>query len=223
MTRNELMAHVMTQALKAKKMSLEGLKKKVPTGFWKKVSEIYPKDLGYPTHNTALSNYFGSNRDPIMSILESANKPEPTQEPEPEQIKALSDSHSEPALQDSLKPTQAPLQALPFSTDDLYGLIDKAIQKRLQELKTLRLNELGIVPNECPEFELVPEPETVKGSIGRKLTRKFVKTTVTVDQILWSLFEQQAKKLKIDKSRLLDSILWIHYGKPRLSYGNEKD
>lgn len=156
-----------------------------------------------------------------MLILESSYKPESVNKPYSEQSNSLSDSHSEPALQDSLKPTQKPIQASSYSKEEIYQLIDKVVQERLHELKTLRLNELGIDRNESPEFELVPEPETVKGSIGRKLNRKFVKTTVTVDQILWSLFEQQAKTLKIDKSRLLDSILWIHFDKPRLTYGNE--
>lgn len=221
MTRNEHMVMVIMQVLKSEKLSLESLKEKVPKGFWNKVSEIYPKDLGYPTEKSVLSNYFGKNKERIMLILESVNKPESTHNPDPEQPIPLSDSHSEPALQDSLKPTQKPIQASSYSKEEIYQLIDKVVQERLHELKTLRLNELGIDRNESPEFELVPEPETVKGSIGRKLNRKFVKTTVTVDQILWSLFEQQAKTLKIDKSRLLDSILWIHFDKPRLTYGNE--
>ena len=222
MTRNETMANAMIQVLKSEGLSLECLQEKAPKGFWNKVSELYPTGQGYPTEKSALSNYFGKNKTPIMNILRSANREVSAFEPNKEQTELLSDAHSEPELQDSLKPTEKPIQASSYPTHEIHQLIEKVVQKRLQELKSGILNELRTdVPNERPYFDLVPEPETVKGSIGRKLTRQFVKTTLTIDKNLWLLFEQQAKSLKIDKSRLLDSILWLHFDKPTLTYGNE--
>lgn len=220
MTRNEQMVQAISQVLESENLSLECLNEKAPKGFWNKVSAIYPSGLGYPTEKSALSNYFGKNKKRIMLMLESDLFNTSTHEPYVEQTSLLSGSHSEPALQDSVKPTEKPIQASSCATHEIHQLIEKVVQKRLQELKSGILHELrSDVPNERLDFELVPEPVTIKGSIGRKLDRKFVKTTVTVDKILWSLFEQQAKSLRIEKSRLLDSILWLHYGKPGLTYG----
>jgi hypothetical protein len=65
-------------------------------------------------------------------------------------------------------------------------------------------------------IELTPEP-----SPGRK--RKYVRSTITVDEKLWDLVQQECKRLQILPPRLIDSLLWLHFGKPTLSYQEEKE
>jgi hypothetical protein len=58
----------------------------------------------------------------------------------------------------------------------------------------------------------------LKGAIGRKQDRDFHKVTVTVDKELWKLFQREQKRLGASASRTMDTILWRHFGKPRLSF-----
>jgi hypothetical protein len=64
-------------------------------------------------------------------------------------------------------------------------------------------------------IELTPEP-----SPGRK--RKYVRSTITVDEKLWELVQEECKRLKILPPRLIDSLLWLHFNKPALSYQDEE-
>ena len=60
-------------------------------------------------------------------------------------------------------------------------------------------------------FELTPEPSGDK-------KRSYYRATVTVDTELWKRVQEECSKLRILPPRLLDSILWLHFNKPPLSF-----
>jgi hypothetical protein len=61
-----------------------------------------------------------------------------------------------------------------------------------------------------------PEPERVPGT--RRENREWERVSATVDSNLMKLFNLERKKRRMSTSRLLETILWLHYGKPKLSY-----
>jgi hypothetical protein len=72
--------------------------------------------------------------------------------------------------------------------------------------------------------EFPPEPDTVRGGApGRRGNRRYRKASFTIDDELWKLFEAERDKLKLSNSRMMDTILWRYFGKPRLSYESESD
>lgn len=67
--------------------------------------------------------------------------------------------------------------------------------------------------------DLPPEPP--REGKGKRRTRRYGRITVTVDESLLRLFEEEQRTRSLSASRLLDSILWTRYGKPSLSYQGE--
>jgi hypothetical protein len=65
-------------------------------------------------------------------------------------------------------------------------------------------------------LEEPPEPERVPGT--RRENRDWERISATIDRNLIKFFNREKKKRRISTSRLLETILWLHYGKPRLSY-----
>lgn len=64
-------------------------------------------------------------------------------------------------------------------------------------------------------LELTPEP--VRGK-----RRSYTRTTITVDDKLWELVQEECRKLHILPPRLLDSLLWHYFQRPTLSYQDEE-
>ena len=60
-------------------------------------------------------------------------------------------------------------------------------------------------------FELTPEP-------ARGKRREYVRTTLTIDQKLWDLVQDECKRFNILPPRFLDSLLWHYFKRPVLSY-----
>ena len=70
--------------------------------------------------------------------------------------------------------------------------------------------------------QLCPEPGSVQGyGPGRKTTRKYENISTTIDSNLWALFTAKRKKLRTSAPRLMDTILWEYFGRPRLSFEKE--
>jgi hypothetical protein len=67
--------------------------------------------------------------------------------------------------------------------------------------------------------DVPPEPQVITGEgKGRRENRRYTKASVTVDKVLWNLFVTERDKLRVSTGRLMDIILWRHFGKPKLSY-----
>lgn len=61
------------------------------------------------------------------------------------------------------------------------------------------------------------QPELVPHSKNRTYHR----ATLTIDTELWELLQHECKRLHILPPRLIDTLLWQYFGKPKLSF--EKD
>lgn len=209
MTRQEHLAKAIKEVLDAENLSIEIFDNQLPRKFWQKVSDRLPDGLGWKTDKASLSNYFGNNKTSILPILNSdfmAFVDEPSHYDTAQQSLYLSDTvENTPKTQ---------IQTISISTDELHQMIDKVVSDKLSAIKSS-------VQNDTDNIELVPKPKPKKGEgKGRRLDRQFDKVTITIDKNLNKLFNQEARRLRIEQSRLIDSILWNRYGKPALTYGD---
>jgi hypothetical protein len=175
--------------------------------FWQVVLDNYPKGFPAPKDKGQISSYYSKDRNAIREIL--ANDAD---------LKALreSDSAPSPVLNVTHNAQDAPPKALPTSqTLHVEHSLDDKIAQMVSKAVTEQLSLLAI-PKHYEQTELVPEPTTIKGGAkGRKQNRLYWKKTISIDRTLWALFEKECKDLKIPVSRLIDTVLWMRYGKPK--------
>jgi hypothetical protein len=192
---------------------------KVKTGpYWLDVLDNYPESFDKPKGKSQISSYYSKDRLQIIEMLNndpdiiaflashsSSSLPNnaqdalPLQEPAKAKNMPIQDSK-----QKALQPSQ-PL--LSVSVADIAKMVDEAVAKRLSEQP---------IQKHYDETDLVPEPVVIKGKgKGRQLNRHAWKKSISIDKILWSHFEKEAKERRIPVSRLMDSILWVRYGRPK--------
>jgi hypothetical protein len=190
MTKLEFFAQAITQTMTEchySEMIFES--ERMPRGFWFEVQKHLAPGIDWPAKVNALSTYYLRNKEEILKLLSTS--PPPAQE----------------------KQTEQTLQDIHLTLCSIQEMMGKAINKGLGSYQLNNKNGT----NEKLEFDLVPEPTVIKGKgPGRKLNRDFERLSVAVDKGLLTLFEEEKKKLRIPASRLLDSILWNHYGKPAI-------
>jgi hypothetical protein len=148
--------------------------------------------MSWPTYLNSLSTYYGRHKAQIVALIAKGVTPSP--------LLSVEQGQQVERIQ----------QVIPNNLEDM---IDKAISKRFPHYQDNECNRY----NEQAHFELVPEPQAMRGKgKGRKLNRDFERLSVAVDKYLLTLFEEEKERLRIPASRLLDSILWNHYGKPAI-------
>jgi len=96
----------------------------------------------------------------------------------------------------------------------MLRLAQEAALEALQSSSTFRTQPVG-------EGEEPPEPTRVSGT--RRENRDWGRISATVDKNLLKHFNLERKQRRLSASRLLETILWLHYGKPELSYGEKLD
>ena len=96
----------------------------------------------------------------------------------------------------------------------MIRIAQEASMEVLQSMSVSARSEL------VPTLEEPPEPERVPGT--RKENRDWERISATVDSNLIKHFNLERKKRRMTTSRLLETILWNHFGKPRLSYEESK-
>lgn len=183
------------------------ISKKVKRGsFWSDVLDNYPKGFPKPKDKDQISSYYSKDKTAIIGILES----DPDIKHLRESVSETDPDHNAQDAQSEALPTYQTLQIDSDLESKITEMVAKAIAEQLSGQS---------IPKHYEHTELVPEPTTVKGgSKGRRLNRLYWKKTISIDRTLWTLFEKEAKDLKIPVSRLIDSILWLRYGKPDLTY-----
>jgi len=92
----------------------------------------------------------------------------------------------------------------------MIRIAQEAATEVLQSMSVSARSEL------VPTLAEPPEPERVPGT--RRENREWERVSATVDSNLMKLFNLERKKRRMSTSRLLETILWLHYGKPTLSY-----
>jgi len=96
--------------------------------------------------------------------------------------------------------------------EQIHEIVRKEIQSVMESQRIQRR------PSDL--LEVPPSPgEKIKGEKGRPANPgKRVKLAGTVDVELERLFREECTKRGISVSRLLDTVLWHYFGKPRLSF-----
>ena len=91
----------------------------------------------------------------------------------------------------------------------MLRIAEEAATEVLQSISVSRAESVG-------GLEEPPEPERVPGT--RRENRDWERISATIDRNLIKFFNREKKERRMSTSRLLETILWLHYGKPKLSY-----
>ena len=196
MTKNEILADAISQVLVADGLTLNDIKERIPRGFWIKVSSIIGKGWA---HDKGLPQRWKRSKEELISIISGRDS------------ESLSPLQPQPTLftHQTLQPQ--------LTISDIEQIFETLLDKRLSSIKDISHNTHN-------DFELAPKPQTIRGGAkGRKENRKYFNLSVAIDNNLNELFEEERERLNVPKSRLLDSILWHHYGRPKLTYGSDAE
>jgi hypothetical protein len=112
------------------------------------------------------------------------------------------------------QPVKAPPGQIPPT--DIDDRIRTVAREVFQEMLHNMRNEMNIITD---TEDTPPEPRVITGEgKGRRENRKYVKASVTVDEALWQRFTAERDRMRVSTGRLMDIILWRHFGKPKLSF-----
>ena len=102
--------------------------------------------------------------------------------------------------------------------DHVEDMMKPVMMRIAQEAATEVFRSMSISARSelVPTLDEPPEPERIPGT--RRENREWERVSATVDSNLMKLFNLERKKRRMSTSRLLETILWLHYGKPNLSY-----
>ncbi len=141
------------------------------------------------------------------------------------QAKKLSeskDSHAEPEQGKRAQKLKPPDHREPEHvslSEQIPTQLDDRIRNVAREVFREMIDELKNTATAINESDFPAEPQVVKGKgKGRRENRRYMKISLTVDETLWKLFAAEKDRLRVSSGRLMDAILWRHYGRPRLSY-----
>lgn len=101
----------------------------------------------------------------------------------------------------------------PDRSDQWEHRVRQIARETFQEM----IQTMRTIPPVFPESPL-PLPHRT----GRKEDRKYTKMTITLDNVLAERLLSEAKKQRLSPGKILDSILWERYGRPRLTYQEER-
>ena len=168
---------------------------------------------GQPYSGDALSRLYSNNK---FKILDSYEQNERNEKEAPDELNSMVKGYVQELLD----------QLLPKVEEALASKVRQVVQ---EEISRHFVGGTGCFSEPKQEDDdLPPEPKEIKKKPGTKAkgrsrqNRDYERHTLTVDSNLWRLFEQDMKSRRISSSgRMMDVILWNHYGKPTLSYMTE--
>lgn len=203
MDRNKVIAEAIRAVLNEKQWSVDAVEGSIPRGFWHDVSTHMPSGLPFPSTHTDISNYLGKkggqNKVLVFDILKSLS------------VDNVHYAHSE---SESAYPSESTHQKSFLTEADVRLIVSEELTKRKIEVNEVIHNG---------HTKLSPEPPSVTGKgKGRRYQRKYVKVSITIDEELWTLFQHEQRKVQTTAPRLMDSILWSHFGHPKLSFEKDK-
>ena len=201
--RNKLVADAIAIVLKNRGLSVEYFATHpIPPKFWPEVHKALPEDqkLDIKAHlidRWSRKNKAGiqTNKIAILAMLGYDHY-----------------DHNAPLFEQHSLST---LPAQSISETEVRRIVQEELDRRLSGPSASIHNE---------HIELCPEADTITGEgKGRRLKRKYERVSITIDPQLWTLFRSEQKKLHSTAPKLMDSILWLHYGKPKLSFEQQKE
>jgi len=98
---------------------------------------------------------------------------------------------------------------------------DELIATTIKSLFATLLHDIqagGNVPN-LGMTDFPERPRTLKGhGKGPRTGKSWQRVTVSIDETLVDLMNDECKIKREPVSRVIESALWVRYGRPRLSY-----
>lgn len=193
----------------------------IPKNFWRDVYDALPDDHKLDINSQlrdrwTRKNKLGiqTNKIEILSILGYTDN----DHNEELSVYTSNDHNEETPVLLSEEPS---LPTLPsFSTLPPQSITEEDVRRIVREELELRLHQDPSSNNtHNGHTELCPEADTVKGQgKGRRLNRDYERVSITIDKELWKEFRAEQKRLHTTAPRLMDTILWHYYNKPRLSF-----
>jgi hypothetical protein len=203
---NHQFAETCAQVMKGINLTLSELREKAPRGFWESVrKELNDAQIPMPKggqweKGSQLSQHWKRNQKEIPAIIGELLGEE-ISEPNEE-------GFEEPVVvQKVRKPPQDAITREEF--EEFKTSIQELIAGRAGIYQTGQTESEGQRP-------LAPAPPQE----GKKFTVKRGKIGITIDPVLKELLEKESKQRGVNKSRLLDTIIWYYYGCPLLSFQN---
>lgn len=196
MSKDSILVEAIKAVFAATGYSANDLKEKAPRDFWKSAYEVI-KPSPYFGSKDAMSNYFGKgdNKNRILALLDenysgntNSTTPESTEQPRDKVY------FSSPTYQ--------------FTEQDIRNIVQDELSKQKD----------SVMSEHTGNTELVPEADIDNPDPKARKKREYHRLSVTVDKELWKAFRAEQKKLNATTPRLIDSILWAHYGRPKLSF-----
>ena len=184
----------------------------------------------FPAIESALCGERAEQSEQATEKQEPSEHPEPAEQPETAEPEESIDSTldlSERAEQSEHKegPQSLPdggVVLLPSELDQIAEHVTPIIQRIVQEAFDKMMTTVPNIPTvpNADTSDLPPEPASLKGTEkgGRRQTRQYEKLSCTVDSVLFELFRSECTERKLSAGRMLDALLWNHYGRPELSY-----
>jgi len=195
-------ARIISEVLDEKGLSYDQLKRRAPKGFWQIVTDRL-KEAGIMNQEgkdwlrNEAKEYWKTNQEEIARLIEGQSCPESIEEPAEEKHGIVNDQNI---------------------SDDANYVTRAEFDAALSELRDEIQAEIGNIPKVSEDYELAPSAPTE----GKKiLGPPREKLGVTIDKILMDMLEKEKKKRGVSMSRMLDTICWHFFGRPRLSFQEE--
>jgi len=103
---------------------------------------------------------------------------------------------------------------------------DELIATTIKSLFATLLHDLqagGNVPN-LGMMDFPEKPRTLKGrGKGPHTGKSWQRVTVSLDETLVNLMNDECRTKRESLSRIIESALWVRYGRPRLSYQRDTE
>jgi len=191
-TKNEIIAIGIAEVLRRRRMSIDDISAhKLPQLFWSDVFDVVTGQ-GHKIHRTG-----------DLSVRWARKNRQGLYYHRAEIIRILRE-----IMVDNFEVKPAELEPSRdeiITKTDIINIVNKILDER-------NFNSANNADN-----ILCPEPVNVRGQ-NIIYRREYVPMNSTIDVVLWGEFQALRRKLRVSTPRLLDSILWAFFGKPRLSF-----
>lgn len=185
---------------------------------WKKIRERLLEE-GYGEFGTNLlrKNYTRWESKTERKQQEQRSQPQQLlQEPGTEELEGVAAMTE--LIAERIFSQPIPEQWMSQIEDHVEDMMKPVMMRIAQEAATERFQSMSVSASAelVPTLDEPPEPERVPGT--RRENRDWERISATVDRNLIKFFNREKKERRLSTSRLLETILWLHYGKPGLSY-----
>jgi hypothetical protein len=209
---NRDFAKAILKSMEEEGIDLAELEQRAPRGFWELVIKTLnemgtpgPKEKKWIDAKQA-SQHWKRNMDSITTFIdEVVSENTAPMKTSPEEQVPAEPNRNDAETGEDLVTRREFREAL----KDLEAMIENKIS---QVKAGMEVSKIQKAPDGYPE--LAPQPAMT----GKKFTVGRQKLGVTIDSVLMEKLEKESKTRGISMSRMVDTVVWHYFGRPRLSF-----